>query len=174
MHAALHRMFRLVLGLKTAPHSLQFATDNRSFVSACFTCSTLTIPVIARKFGLHPQTIFKICKAAGLVRNGIEDSKVIGTLKATIERLVRELQAADERSTGLAVQLDELQEKLNSFSFRVTKDECLDLPDKVYTRRDVELTAEQKKYYDQMKLMALALVDGNLMSTNNALTQTMR
>ncbi len=72
-----------------------------------------TIPTIARKFGLHPQTIFKICKAAGLVRNGIEDSKVIGTLKATIERLVRELQAADERSTGLAVQLDELQEKFN-------------------------------------------------------------
>jgi SNF2 family DNA or RNA helicase len=70
--------------------------------------------------------------------------------------------------------LDELQEKLNAFSFRVTKDECLDLPDKVYTRRDVELTAEQKKYYDQMKLMALALVDGNLMTTNNALTQIMR
>jgi SNF2 family DNA or RNA helicase len=70
--------------------------------------------------------------------------------------------------------LDELQEKLNRFSFRVTKEECLDLPDKVYTRRDVELTAEQKKYYDQMKLMALALVDGNLMSTNNALTQLMR
>jgi len=70
--------------------------------------------------------------------------------------------------------LDELQEKLNGFSFRVTKDECLDLPDKVYTRRDVELTSEQKKYYDQMKLMALALVDGNLMSTNNALTQLMR
>ena len=50
----------------------------------------------------------------------------------------------------------------------------MDLPDKIYTRRDVELTAEQKKYYDQMKLMALALVDGNLMSTNNALTQLMR
>jgi SNF2 family DNA or RNA helicase len=70
--------------------------------------------------------------------------------------------------------LDELQEKLNGFSFRVTKDECLDLPDKIYTRRDVELTPEQKKYYDQMKLMALALVEGNLMSTNNALTQLMR
>ena len=70
--------------------------------------------------------------------------------------------------------LDELQEKLNSFSFRVTKEECLDLPDKVYTRREVELTTDQKKYYDQMKLMALALVDGNLMTTNNALTQLMR
>ena len=70
--------------------------------------------------------------------------------------------------------LDELQHKLNDFSFRVTKEECLDLPDKVYTRREIELTPEQRKAYDQMKLMALAEVNGNLMSTNNALTQLMR
>ena len=70
--------------------------------------------------------------------------------------------------------LDELQEKLDAFAFRVTKEECLDLPDKVYTRRDVELTDEQRKAYDQMKLMALAQIDGDLMSTNNALTQLMR
>jgi SNF2 family DNA or RNA helicase len=70
--------------------------------------------------------------------------------------------------------LDELQEKLDAFAFRVTKEECLDLPDKVYTRRDVELTDEQKKAYEQMKLMALAQVEGGLMSTNNALTQLMR
>jgi SNF2 family DNA or RNA helicase len=70
--------------------------------------------------------------------------------------------------------LDELQEKMDGFAFRVTKEECLDLPDKVYTRRDVELTAEQKKAYDQMKLMALAEVEGGLMTTNNALTQLMR
>jgi SNF2 family DNA or RNA helicase len=53
-----------------------------------------------------------------------------------------------------------LQEKLNDFAFRVTKEECLDLPDKIYTRRDVELTKEQQTYYDQMKLMALAVIDG--------------
>ena len=70
--------------------------------------------------------------------------------------------------------LDELQKKLERFSFRVTKEECLDLPDKVFTRRDIELTDEQRKAYDQMKLMALTLIDGNLMSTNNALTQIMR
>jgi SNF2 family DNA or RNA helicase len=70
--------------------------------------------------------------------------------------------------------LDELQHKLNDFSFRVTKEECLDLPDKVYTRREIELTAEQRKAYDQMKLMALAEVEGGLMTTNNALTQLMR
>jgi len=70
--------------------------------------------------------------------------------------------------------LDELQEKLNRFSFRVTKDECLDLPDKIYTRRDVEMTSDQKRYYDQMKLMALALLDEGAVTTNNALTQLMR
>ena len=70
--------------------------------------------------------------------------------------------------------LDELQKKLTGFSFRVTKDECLDLPDKVFTRREIELTDEQAKAYNQMKLMALTLIDGNLMSTNNALTQLMR
>lgn len=71
--------------------------------------------------------------------------------------------------------LDELQKKLNGFSFRVTKEECLDLPDKVFVRREIELTKEQKKYYEQMKLMALAMFeDGSMMSTNNALTQLMR
>jgi len=70
--------------------------------------------------------------------------------------------------------LEELQKKLNDFSFRVTKDECLDLPDKVFVRRDIELTDEQRKAYDQMKLMALTLIGGDMMSTNNALTQIMR
>ena len=71
--------------------------------------------------------------------------------------------------------LDELQKKLNRFAFRVTKEECLDLPDKVFVRREIELTAEQKKYYEQMKLMALAMLeDGSMMTTNNALTQIMR
>ncbi len=70
--------------------------------------------------------------------------------------------------------LEELQKKLNHFSFRVTKEECLDLPDKVFIRRDIELTDEQAKAYSQMKLMALTMIDGNLMSTKNALTQIMR
>jgi SNF2 family DNA or RNA helicase len=70
--------------------------------------------------------------------------------------------------------LDELKSKLDRFAFRVTKDECLDLPDKIYLRREVELTAEQKKAYEQMKLMALSVLDQGLMSTTNALTQLLR
>jgi len=70
--------------------------------------------------------------------------------------------------------LEELQEKLDKFSFRVKKEECLDLPDKLYTKREVELTPEQVKAYEQMKLMALAQFKEGMTSTVNALTQIMR
>jgi SNF2 family DNA or RNA helicase len=70
--------------------------------------------------------------------------------------------------------LDELQQKLNEFSFRVRKDECFDLPDKVFLKREVELSTEQRKAYDQMVLMALAVLDQGMITTNNALTQIMR
>ena len=70
--------------------------------------------------------------------------------------------------------LDELKEKLDRFSFRVTKEECLDLPDKLYVKREVDLTDEQKRAYLQMKSMALSQFEGGVTSTVNALTQLMR
>ena len=71
--------------------------------------------------------------------------------------------------------LDELNSKLDAFSKRVLKKECLDLPEKVYMRREVELTDDQKSYYRQMSKLALAqLTDGTLVTTNNVLTQIMR
>ena len=71
--------------------------------------------------------------------------------------------------------LGELSDLLDSFSYRVLKEECLDLPEKVFTKRFVELTKEQDKAYKQMKEMALAMLDdGKLMSTVNVMTQLMR
>jgi len=70
--------------------------------------------------------------------------------------------------------LDELKEKLDRFSFRVKKEECLDLPDKLYVKREVDLTDEQTKAYNQMKTLALAQLNGSVVSTVNALTQLMR
>ena len=71
--------------------------------------------------------------------------------------------------------LDELNEKLTQFSKRVLKSECLDLPDKLYTKRYVPLTDEQKRLYDQMKDMALAMLEnGELATTTSVLTQIMR
>ena len=70
--------------------------------------------------------------------------------------------------------LDELAEKLKSFSYRVLKDECLDLPDKTFMKRIIQLTPDQKKLYTQMKQMALAEMNGKMITTSTALTQLMR
>jgi SNF2 family DNA or RNA helicase len=71
--------------------------------------------------------------------------------------------------------LDELTAKLSEHSYRVRKEDCLDLPDKVYTMREVELTPEQKRAYQQMKKLALARLDsGEMSTTKNVLTQIMR
>ena len=70
--------------------------------------------------------------------------------------------------------LPELTAKLEKFSYRVLKEDCLDLPPKVFTKRIVELTDEQKKIYAQMKRMAIAELDGKVMSTVNVMTQLMR
>ena len=70
--------------------------------------------------------------------------------------------------------LDELKEKLDRFAFRVKKEECLDLPDKLYVKREVDLTPEQQKAYNEMRTLALAQISGGLVSTVNALTQLMR
>ena len=71
--------------------------------------------------------------------------------------------------------LDELGEKLDTFSSRVLKEDCLDLPDKIYTQRQVPLSVEQAKLYGQMKELALAQLErGKLATTQSVLTQIMR
>ena len=71
--------------------------------------------------------------------------------------------------------LDELNKKLESFSNRVLKEDCLDLPDKMYTKRLVPLSEEQNKSYKEMKRLALTkLHNGELATTQSVLTQIMR
>jgi SNF2 family DNA or RNA helicase len=70
--------------------------------------------------------------------------------------------------------LGELSEKIKNFSYRVLKDDCLDLPPKTFMKRIITLTPEQDKVYQQMKKMALALMNGKMITTANALTQLMR
>ena len=70
--------------------------------------------------------------------------------------------------------LAELSEKLKPFSYRVLKEDCLDLPPKIYMKRTIDLTSEQKKVYKQMKEEALAELHGKQITTMTALTQLMR
>ena len=70
--------------------------------------------------------------------------------------------------------LGHLSEQLKPFSYRVLKDDCLDLPPKTYTKRIIELTDEQKKVYKQMKESALAVLNGKMVTTATVITQLMR
>ena len=70
--------------------------------------------------------------------------------------------------------LEELTEKLKPFSYRILKDDCLDLPPKTYMKRVIQLTPEQKRVYGQMKQMALAELNGKMVTTMNVITQLMR
>ena len=70
--------------------------------------------------------------------------------------------------------LSELSEKLKPFSYRVLKDDCLDLPPKTFLKRTIQLSDEQKRIYKQMKTMALAELNGKITTTVNVITQLMR
>ena len=70
--------------------------------------------------------------------------------------------------------LPELSDKLKPFSYRILKDDCLDLPEKTYMKRIIQLTDEQDKIYKQMKQQALAVLNGKMLTTKNVVTQLMR
>jgi len=70
--------------------------------------------------------------------------------------------------------LGELSDTVKTFSERVLKEDCLDLPPKVFMKRYVTLTADQKKLYNQMKEQALAILNGKMTTTMTVLTQLMR
>jgi SNF2 family DNA or RNA helicase len=78
------------------------------------------------------------------------------------------------------INLDELKEKVSAFSLRKTKEECLDLPPKVYQTLDIELSTETKKMYKQMKdeaaieLQQEATERAGRVSASNIITKILR
>ena len=70
--------------------------------------------------------------------------------------------------------LGELSDKLKGFSYRVLKEDCLDLPDKIFIKRQITLSPDQRKLYEQMKKEAIAILKGKQSTTVNTLTQLMR
>ncbi len=83
-------------------------------------------------------------------------------------------QAAFQQIVGFK-NLDELTKRIDMFSFRVLKKDCLDLPDKIYTARYVGMTKEQFDMYEQIRKHAMVLLDSGEMSTAPAvITQMLR
>lgn len=53
-------------------------------------------------------------------------------------------------------------------AIRFTKEQCLDLPEMTYVTRNVELTPQQKKYYEQLKKQMVIAADGEMITAANA------
>ena len=70
--------------------------------------------------------------------------------------------------------LGELENKIKSFSFRVRKDECLDLPPKIYEKRDIKLSDQQIKLYNSLKENCRAIIEDEMASYNNKLTEILK
>ena len=70
--------------------------------------------------------------------------------------------------------LNELSDKIKNFSFRVLKKDCLDLPPKTYTVRHVPLSTEQIKMYMDLKREAMIILEDDLVSAPQVITQMLR
>lgn len=73
--------------------------------------------------------------------------------------------------------LDELNKIIAPYSFTRLKKDCLDLPEKTYTKHYVELSAEQARFYKQLKTEMAAFVNGaddSPVLAQNILTRMLR
>jgi SNF2 family DNA or RNA helicase len=70
---------------------------------------------------------------------------------------------------------DKLARLIQPFTWRVMKKDCLDLPDKIYQTRHVELTAAQKRAYKQLLTLAMTqLPSGEVVTSLHAITTLLR
>ena len=70
--------------------------------------------------------------------------------------------------------LDELEYKIKTFSTRVKKEDCLDLPEKIYEQRYVTLKNKQELLYEKLKQKAFAVLNDSTVSFTNKLTEILR
>lgn len=125
-------------------------------------------PATNRPLDVFSQCMFLNAKLLG--------HKSFYTFRARYAQMVKVTagQRAFNKITGYQ-NIDELQRKLSEFSCRVLKQDCIDLPDKIYQTYEVEMTDEQKKLYRQLKNDAFAMLSAeSIVSTPLVITKLLR
>lgn len=69
---------------------------------------------------------------------------------------------------------DELKKKIDSYTYRVLKTDCLDLPEKNFIRQEVLFTEEQRSVYKQMKKDFFLELEEGVLTARMALTRLIR
>jgi len=91
--------------------------------------------------------------------------------------ILRKITNSVGRAFNLAVgfkDLGRLEKIVKSFSFRVRKKDCLDLPDKVYQKRVIPLSPKQKKIYDDLKENARIIIEDKKVEYNTKITEIIK
>lgn len=70
--------------------------------------------------------------------------------------------------------MNDLHERIAKNSFIIKKEECLDLPPKIYQKYEVELTVEQKKMYAELKERSLTEINDEMVSVKIILTKLLK
>jgi SNF2 family DNA or RNA helicase len=70
--------------------------------------------------------------------------------------------------------IDELTRKIDDFSDRVLKKDCLDLPEKIYTSRSVSMNPDQIRMYEEIRKKSILMIDKDMVSANMVATQLLR
>jgi SNF2 family DNA or RNA helicase len=70
--------------------------------------------------------------------------------------------------------MEDLNQRIAPWSYRVTKAECLDLPPKIYTEIPVEMTADQRRLYKKLKTDLLLEAGGEEIPVLMQLTRLLR
>lgn len=70
--------------------------------------------------------------------------------------------------------LDELSENIKPYRSRILKKQCLDLPEKIYTSKYIEMSKEQRQIYNDFKNKLIVEIDGQEMSAQIILTKMLR
>jgi len=91
--------------------------------------------------------------------------------------ILRKITNSAGRAFNLAVgfkDLGRLEKIVKSFSFRVRKKDCLDLPDKVYQKRVIPLSPKQRKIYDELKQNARIIIEDKKVEYNTKITEIIK
>jgi SNF2 family DNA or RNA helicase len=70
--------------------------------------------------------------------------------------------------------LDELEQKIFSAAFRVKKEECTDLPPKLYTKRFIPMSKEQLVAYESLRRNAMFVFNDKTTTSVNRLSQIVK
>lgn len=70
--------------------------------------------------------------------------------------------------------LNQLKQKLSTIAFTVRKQDCLDLPEKVYEVVEVPMSDEQTRLYKEIKRSAYALYENHLLDAANQVSIRLR